>query len=68
MFSEARGHLENSKSDFLEKINDSFGDSIVREVYEPIENDIQKLGFTWDEAEVRKMEIMALLMELRTIL
>lgn len=68
MFSEARGHLENSKSDFLEKINDSFGNSIVREVYEPIENDIQKLGFAWDEAEVRKMEIMALLMELRTIL
>lgn len=68
MFSEAKGHLESSKSDFSEKINDSFGDSIVREVYEPIENDIQKLGFAWEEAEVRKMSIMSLLMELRNIL
>lgn len=68
MFSEARGYLENSKSNFSEKINDSFGNSIVHEVYEAIENDIQKLWFAWNEAETRKMEIMALLMELRTIL
>ena len=68
MFSEARGQLENSKSQFKEKINDSFGNSIGREVYEPIEEELQKLDFAWDEAEVIKIEIMSLLMELRTIL
>lgn len=68
MFSEARGQLNNSKSQFIEKINDSFGNSIVKEVYEPIEGELQRLNFAWDEAEVKKMEIMAILMELRTIL
>lgn len=68
MFSEVRGHLENSKSQFKEKINDSFGNSVVREVYEPVEGELQKLNFAWDEAEVRKMEIVTLLMELRTII
>lgn len=68
MFSEAKAQLENSKSRFSEKINDSFGNSIVHEVYESIESDLQKLSFAWDESEGKKMEIMALLMELRTIL
>lgn len=68
MFSEVRGQLNNSKSIFSEKVNDSFGSDIVRDVYEPFEGDLQKLDFTWDEAEVKKMEIMTLLMELRTIL
>ena len=67
MFSEARGQLINSKSIFSEKVNDSFGNSIVREVYDSFEGDLQKLDFAWDEAEVKKMEVMTLLMELRTI-
>lgn len=68
MFSEVRGQLSNSKSTFSEKVNDSFGSAIVRDVYELFEDDLQKLDFAWDEAEVKKMEIMTLLMELRTIL
>mgnify|MGYP001007405448 CR=1 FL=1 len=68
MFSEVRGQLDNSKSIFSEKVNDSFGSAIVRDVYEIFEGDLQKLDFAWDEAEVKKMEIMTLLMELRTIL
>ena len=56
MFSEVRGQLNNSKSIFSEKVND------------PFEGDLQKLDFAWDEAEVKKMEVMTLLMELRTIL
>ena len=66
MFSEARGQLSNSKATFSEKVNDSFGSAIVRDVYEPF--DLQKLDFAWDEAEVKKMEIMTILMELRIIL
>lgn len=68
MFSESRGQLENSKSLFSEKINDSFGDSIVRDVFEPLECEQQKLDFSWEEAEVKKAEIMSILIELRTIL
>ena len=68
MFSEVHGQLINSKVNFSEKVNDSFGHAIVREVYEPFEMEIQGLGVVWDEAEVRKMEIMALLTELRCIL
>ncbi len=68
MLSEVRGQLSNSKSTFSEKVNDSFGNAIVKDVYDPFESDLQKLDFAWDEAEVRKMEIMALFMELRTIL
>lgn len=68
MFSEVRGQLSNSKSTFFEKVNDSFGGAIVKDVYEPFECDLQKLDFAWDEAEVKKMEITALLLELRTIL
>ena len=68
MFSEARGQLENSKSRFIEKINDSFGNSILTEVYEPIEGELQKLNLAWDEAEVRKIEILSKLVELRTII
>lgn len=68
MFSEVRGQLSNSKSTFSEKVNDSFGSAIVRDVYEPFEDDLQKLDFAWYEAEVKKKEIMTLLMELRTIL
>ncbi|MDO5519826.1 MAG: hypothetical protein Q4G58_04965 [bacterium] len=68
MFSEARGQLNNSKSTFSEKANDSFGNSIVKEVYKPFESDLQMMDIVWDEAEARKMEIMAILLELRTIL
>ena len=67
MFSEVRGQLSNSKLTFSEKVNDSFGNAIVRDVYDPFEGDLQKVNLAWDEAEVRKTEIMALLMELRTI-
>ena len=68
MFSEELGQFSNCKSTFSERVNDSFGSAIVRDVFEPFEGDLQKLDFAWDEAEVKKMEIMTLLMELRTIL
>jgi hypothetical protein len=68
MFSEVRGQLSNSKSTFSERVNDSFGNAIVKDVYDPFEDNLQRLNFAWDEAEAKKMEIMSLLMELRTIL
>lgn len=68
MFNEVQGMINNSKLNFSEKVDDAFGDSIVQEVYEPIEKDLQNLLFAWDESEMRRIEINALLMELRTIL
>jgi hypothetical protein len=68
MFREPIGQLKNSKLIFSEKVNDRFGNSIVKDVYEPFEEDLQRLSFAWDEAEMKKAEIKALLMELRTIL
>lgn len=67
MFSEVHGQLINSKVKFSEKVNDSFGHAIVRDVYDPFENEIQRLKYVWDEAEVKKMEIRTLLTELRCI-
>ena len=54
MFSEVRGQSSNSKSTFSERVNDSFGSAIVRDVFEPFEGDLQKLDFAWNEAEVKK--------------
>lgn len=68
MFSEPQGQLKNSKLCFYEKIDDTFGDSIVRDIYEPLERNLQNLVFAWNEAEVKKMEIISLLIELRTII
>lgn len=68
MFSEPKGKLNNSKSVFSEKIDDTFGNSIVQEAYEPFDREIQQLSFAWDESEMRKAEITALLIELRMIL
>ncbi|MFR7418633.1 hypothetical protein [uncultured Megasphaera sp.] len=68
MFSEVHGQLTNSKVNFSERVNDSFGHAIVRDVYDPFETEIQGLGFAWEEAKTRKAEIMALLTELRCIL
>lgn len=68
MFNEARGHLNNSKTVFLEKINDSFGHAIVRDVHEPMGSELQKIEYAWNEAEIKKMEIKSILMELRMII
>ena len=68
MFSEVRGQLSNSETTFSAKVNDSFGNAIVKDIYDPFKNDLQKLDLVWNEAEIKKMEIMALFVELRTIL
>lgn len=68
MFSEIIGQLNNSKTVFSEKVNDNFGNSIVHDGYEPFERNLQQLSFAWNEAEVKKTEITALLLELRMIL
>lgn len=68
MFNEVYEQLNNSKLNFSEKVNDSFGNAIVNDIYDPIERNVYKLDFAWKEAEVSNLEIRAILMELRTIL
>lgn len=68
IFDDVKFRLNNSKLNFSEKVNDSFGRSIVNDVYEPFELDLQKMSFAWEEAESRKKEIMTCLMNLRMII
>lgn len=68
MFDEVNGLLSYSKDTFSQKVKDSFGSSLVRDVYEPLEATLGKARLAWQEAEIKKAEIMALLIELRTIL
>ena len=68
MFSEPSGLLNNSKINFLQTVNDSFGKSIENDCYEPFERDLQQLLFAWKEEETKKDEILALFLELRLIL
>lgn len=68
MFSESIGQLNNSKTNFSQKVDDSFGNSIINDGYEPFECDLQQLSFAWRDSEVKKAEISALLLELRMIL
>lgn len=68
MFSEISGALSSSHQSFEESIKDSFGNSIINDVYVPLENELNNIMLAWEEAEIKKAEIQALLMELRMIL
>jgi hypothetical protein len=68
MFSEVSYQLNSSKFNFTDNVNDSFGNSIINDVYEPFESCLQKLDIVWNEAVVKEIEINSLLIELRTIL
>lgn len=68
MFSEVEFSISRSNDNFGNSVKDSFGHSIVNEVYEPIGQDINDLQRGYDEAELKKREIQMLTFELRTIL
>ena len=68
MFSEAEGELRWQKESFSEKVRDSFGQSIINHIYEPFGREVNLLAMAAEEAELKRTEIMALTMELRTIL
>lgn len=68
MFNDERDRLGGSKSRFAENVNDSFGRSVVRDVYEPIEAELKRMDISWEEAEAKRIAVSAMLTELRLIL
>ena len=68
MFEETINSLRHSRSLFEDKVQDSFGRSINDKVFDPTDNELERLEGAYTEAEVKKREINAITMELRTIL
>ena len=68
MFNETINCLQQARSNFEEKVQDNFGKSISNDVFEPVENELGRLEGAYSEAEVKKSEINAITLELRTIL
>ena len=68
MFNEARFSLERSKDTFNNNVKDSFGHSIVSDVYEPVTAEIARLQICYEESELKKREIQVITAELRMIL
>ena len=68
MFEETINFLRRSRSSFEDKVQDSFGRSISDKVFDPTDNELERLEGAYTEAEVKKCEIDAITLELRTIL
>lgn len=68
MFEDTLNSLRQSRGSFEEKVQDSFGRSINDKVFDPADNELGRLEGAYSEAELKKREIQAITMELRTIL
>lgn len=68
MFEDTINSLRQSRSAFEDKVQDSFGRSINDKVFDPTDNELGRLEGAYNEAELKKLEIQSITMELRTIL
>lgn len=68
MFEDTINSLRQSRSSFEDKVQDSFGRSINDKVFDPTDNELGRLEGAHNEAELKKREIQAITLELRTIL
>ena len=68
MFEDAIKSLRNTQSEFDSKVKDSFGKSIDEKVFEPVNEELEKLKHEYELAELKMNEIKVLTLELRTIL
>lgn len=68
MFDDTIGSLERSKENFVEKVQDSFGNSINEQVYEPVISEVHNLEHEYNMAEMKMREIDTITLELRMIL
>lgn len=68
MFEDTINSLRQSRSSFEDKVQDSFGRSINDKVFDPTDNELGRLEGAYNEAELKKREIQAITLELRTIL
>lgn len=68
MFDDTINALRSTQSDFNSKVKDAFGKSIDENVFEPVNEEIDKLKHEYEIAELKMNEIKVLTLELRTIL
>lgn len=67
IFKDINHNLKNELNIFQENIQDSFGNSIIKEVYHPMISDINTLETTEENIEIKLMEIESNLQEIRLI-
>lgn len=68
MFDDTINALRSTQSDFDSKVKDAFGKSIDENVFEPVNEEIDKLKHEYEIAELKMNEIKVLILELGTIL
>lgn len=68
MFDDTINALRSTQSDFNSKVKDAFGKSIDENVFEPVNEEIDKLKHEYEIAKLKMNEIKVLTLELRTIL
>lgn len=68
MFDDTINALRSTQSDFNSKVKDAFGKSIDENVFEPVNEEIDKLKHEYEIAELKMNEIKILTLELGTIL
>ena len=67
MFDDAKFSLRRSKEDFADNVQDDFGESILQDMFEPLEREVSHLQQTDREADQEICSIKMLLQELRAI-
>lgn len=67
MFDDAKFSLRRSKEDFADNVQDDFGESILQDMFEPLEREVSHLQQTDREADQEIRSIKMLLQELRAI-
>jgi len=68
MFEDIINDTARTKDTFSNHVRDTFGDSIVSGVLEPIESEEERLHHEYELAEVKMAEIRMITAELRLIL
>lgn len=68
VFDESMQNLQNNKNDLEENLQDSFGQALLQDVFEPLENSVRQLQFTDESSTCEATAIKGLLAELRMII
>lgn len=68
MFEETISHVTRTKDSFSGSVRDSFGNSIVEDILEPIEREERMLHNEYSLAEAKMAQIRVMTAELRLIL
>lgn len=68
MFEDIINDTARTKDNFSNHVRDSFGDSIVSDVLEPIESEEERLHYEYELAAAKMTEIKMITAELRLIL